>query len=421
MKTAKKLLAVLMCAAMIFGVMCVGADAGYYSEGYYDGERGGWRENIREKTVYPFTFEVYDESEASVIRIDKNAKGEITVPATVDGVPVTEIHTAGAYEFVPDGCPNVTKITLPDSITGINYCAFSGFTKLEEISIPAGVEYIGWRAFENCSALRKITLPEGLEEIGEEAFLNCTSLEEFNIPSSVVSINGSAFDNTAFYNNAFNREDGALYRDGVLIAAEGISGKYSVKEGTRLIAMDSFRDCDNLYQLTLPASLRYISADSSVAFDALGGLERIKVSKANPYYTADRQGVLYSKDKTVLVAYPRGSVMVSYSVPEGVEYIEDSIENDCLTQIFLPKSIKDFMPITQNASIYYAGTREEYNQIPRVASGTMDPWGDENDRTVYFGGDSLKDRILAGGLLRAYGAFSSNILMLLKALAHFVD
>ena len=421
MKTAKKFLAVLMCMAMIFGVMCVGAGAGYYSEGYYDGERGGWRENIREKTVYPFTFEVYDESEAAVIRIDKNAKGEITVPAKVDGVPVTEIHTAGAYEFVPDGCPNVTKITLPDSITGINYCAFSGFTKLEEISIPAGVEYIGWRAFENCSALRKITLPEGLEEIGEEAFLNCTSLEEFNIPSSVVSINGSAFDNTAFYNNAFNREDGALYRDGVLIAAEGISGKYSVKEGTRLIAMDSFRDCDNLYQLTLPASLRYISADSSVALDALIGLERIKVSKANPYYTADRQGVLYSKDKTVLVAYPRGSVMLSYSVPEGVEYIEDSIENDCLTQIFLPKSIKDFMPITQNASIYYAGTREEYNQIPRVASGTMDPWGDENDRTVYFGGDSLKDRILAGGLLRAYGAFSSNILMLLKALAHFVD
>ena len=421
MKTAKKFLAVLMCMAMIFGVMCVGAGAGYYSEGYYDGERGGWRENIRKKTVYPFTFEVYDESEASVIRIDKNAKGEITVPAKVDGVPVTEIHTAGAYEFVPDGCPNVTKITLPDSITGINYCAFSGFTKLEEISIPAGVEYIGWRAFENCSALRKITLPEGLEEIGEEAFLNCISLEEFNIPSSVVSINGSAFDNTAFYNNAFNREDGALYRDGVLIAAEGISGKYSVKEGTRLIAMDSFRDCDYLYQLTLPASLRYISVGWATAFNALVGLERIKVNKANPYYTADRQGVLYSKDKTVLVAYPRGSVMLSYSVPEGVEYIEDSIENDCLTQIFLPKSIKDFMPITQNASIYYAGTREEYNQIPGVASGTMDPWGDENDRTVYFGGDSLKDRILAGGLLRAYGAFSSNILMLLKALAHFAD
>ena len=421
MKTAKKLLAVLMCMAMIFGVMCVGADAGYYSEGYYDGERGGWRENIREKTVYPFTFEVYDESEASVIRIDKNAKGEISVPAKVDGVPVTEIHTAGAYEFVPDGCPNVTKVTLPDSITGINYCAFSGFTKLEEISIPAGVEYIGWRAFENCSALRKITLPEGLEEIGEEAFLNCTSLEEFSIPSSVVSINGSAFDNTAFYNNAFNRDDGALYRDGVLIAAEGISGKYSVKEGTRLIAMVSFRDCDYLYQLTLPASLRYISVGWATAFNALVGLERIKVNKANPYYTADRQGVLYSKDKTVLVAYPRGSVMLSYSVPEGVEYIEDSIENDCLTQIFLPKSIKDFMPITQNASIYYAGTREEYNQIPGVASGTMDPWGDENDRTVYFGGDSLKDRILAGGLLRAYGAFSSNILMLLKALAHFVD
>lgn len=131
--------------------------------------------------------------------------------------------------------------------------------------------------------------------------------------------------------------------------------------------------------------------------------------------------MLYSKDKTVLVAYPRGSAMVSYSVPDGVKYIEDSIENDYLIQIFLPKSIKDFMPIAEGTSIYYAGTREEYNQIPAVLSGIMDPWGDENDRTVYFGGDSLKDRLLAGGLLRAYGAFSSYILMILKALSHFVD
>ena len=42
MKTARKFTAVLMCMAMIFGAMCVGAGAGYYSEGYYDGERGGW-------------------------------------------------------------------------------------------------------------------------------------------------------------------------------------------------------------------------------------------------------------------------------------------------------------------------------------------------------------------------------------------
>lgn len=419
MKTAKKLTAVLMCMAMIFGVMCVGAGAGYYSEGYYDGERGKFGEELHEKTVYPFTFDI-NWGEATVIRIDKNAKGEITVPATVDGVPVTEIDAFYDSDFEPDGCPNVTKVTLPDSIIGISNYAFFGFTKLEEISIPAGVEYIGWRAFKNCSALRKIMLPEGLEEIGEEAFLNCTSLEEFNIPSSVVSMNASAFDNTAFYNNAFNWEDGALYRDGVLIAAEGISGKYSVKEGTRLIAMDSFRDCDYLYQLSLPASLRYISADSSVAFDALIGLERIKVNKANPYYTADRQGVLYSKDKTVLVAYPRGSAMVSYSIPDGVKYIEDSIENDYLIQIFLPKSIEDLMPITQNASIYYAGTREEYNQIPGALSEAMGSWG-ESDRMLFFGGDSLKDRLLAGGLLRAYGAFSSYILMILKALSHFVD
>lgn len=417
-KQIKKLITVLLCVTTVFSVYA-SANAlgnGYYSEGYYEGEYNGYREAHYKKTVYPFTFEVF-ESDAALVRIAKDVKGEITVPATIDGVPVTEIrmNDDGSEDKIKSN-RNITKITLPGSIELISERAFYGFESLKEINIPDSVGYIADMTFKNCKSLKKISLPDGLMYIGYEAFANCTSFENFNIPSSVVSIDFSAFENTAFYNDASNWESGALYHEDVLISAIGISGKFSVKEGTRLITADAFIDCD-IVQLSLPASLRYVSSDYVNAFATLLSLERFKVSKANPYYTADRQGVLYSKDKTVLVAYPRGSVMVSYSVPEGVRYIEDCIDSEHLVQVFLPKSIEDFLPMCESANIYYAGTRDEYSRISVVDSGEMDSW-DEEDGKLLFGGDSVATRILIGGLLRAYDTFISNFVLFFSDLAN---
>lgn len=425
-KQIKRVIAVLLCIVTALGV-CINASAmrdGHYSEGYYWGESGGWYEDIYRKTIYPFTFEICGGEKAVVIGCDKNAKGEVTVPAKVDGVPVTMIQKEEAYEFEPDGCPGVTKVTLPDSIEYIGVYAFFGFSGLKEINIPAGVEGISWSAFKGCSSLKKLTLPEGLKYIAEDAFLNCTSLDEINIPSSAVSVNGNAFINTALYNDRSNWEDFAFYHDGALLAVEGASGKFSVKEGTRLIGACIFRDCDYLYQITLPASLRYISVGSELPFIAgmstfadLPSLERFKVSRANPYYTADRSGVLYSKDKTVLVAFPRGSITVGYKVPDGVKYIEDEIECENLLYLSLPGSLEYIESVSDNITdIYYAGTEKDFYQIDGILSKSIDGNWPEGHCNVFFGADSLKSKIFAGGVMSAYCRITFAIMSVLKSL-----
>ncbi len=48
------------------------------------------------------------------------------------------------------------KTTIPESVTGIGFCAFSGHDQLEEITLHKNIQAIGNRAFENCPELKKI-------------------------------------------------------------------------------------------------------------------------------------------------------------------------------------------------------------------------------------------------------------------------
>ena len=55
-------------------------------------------------------------------------------------------------------CPNLATVTLPDTLSVIEGCAFYGNSALTEIEIPEGVTQIGKDAFTNCSALASITV-----------------------------------------------------------------------------------------------------------------------------------------------------------------------------------------------------------------------------------------------------------------------
>lgn len=114
-------------------------------------------------------------------------------------------------------CPNLTQITIPNSVTSLGSQVFYNCTKLTSISIPNSVSVIPvnflrgctslksvtipnsvteiWiGAFRDCSSLSSITLPEGLTSIGEKAFYGCTGLTGITLPEEVVYINESAFE-----------------------------------------------------------------------------------------------------------------------------------------------------------------------------------------------------------------------------------
>ena len=105
----------------------------------------------------------------------------------------------GSYMFYnPDYSPispcAISKINLPNSVTGIEEGAFKSCTRLTDINIPNSVTSIGPETFKSCTSLTDINIPNSVTSIGERAFSGCTSLTDINIPNSVTSIEWATFN-----------------------------------------------------------------------------------------------------------------------------------------------------------------------------------------------------------------------------------
>ncbi|MBQ3018887.1 MAG: leucine-rich repeat domain-containing protein, partial [Clostridia bacterium] len=92
---------------------------------------------------------------------------------------------------------NETELTLPESYNGNNYEIY-GYAFYErditKVTIPNSVTKIGDGAFYNCDSLTSITIPNSITEIGDRAFCDCSSLTSIAIGNSVTKIGVSAFE-----------------------------------------------------------------------------------------------------------------------------------------------------------------------------------------------------------------------------------
>ena len=122
------------------------------------------------------------------VAIPPSTTGEITIPLTLDGCPVTRI---GDMAF--SGCRGLTGVKIPDSVTSIGDGAFGECQGLTTVTIPANVARIGNRMFSCCSSLASLTIPDGVTYVGNEAFSHCSALTSVTIPASVSFVGGYAF------------------------------------------------------------------------------------------------------------------------------------------------------------------------------------------------------------------------------------
>ena len=165
--------------------------------------------------------------------------GELVIPATYNGLPVTMIDE-GAFP----NCYELTGVVLPESITVISY-----------------------QAFVNCHNLQSVNLPEGLVAIAEDAFASC-DLREIQIPASVVYIGAGAFNACPLdgiwvdeNNPEFANDDkGVLFsKDMTFLKAVpyGLTGSYAIPDGVEVIGMSAFANT-RLSQVTFPDSVEEI-------------------------------------------------------------------------------------------------------------------------------------------------------------------
>ena len=99
-----------------------------------------------------FTYTVV--SGKAVITEYHGSDTEVTVPASLDGYPVTAI---GDRAFANH--PKLVSVTLPNGVQTLGWFAFSGCVSLARIRIPQTVEASAYGAFENCPAALTILTP----------------------------------------------------------------------------------------------------------------------------------------------------------------------------------------------------------------------------------------------------------------------
>jgi hypothetical protein len=111
----------------------------------------------------------------------------------------------------------------------------------------------------------------------------------------------------------------------------------AIPEGVRKLGARSFMDCYNLASVSIPKSLTEIGEG---AFSQCGRLAEIKADKDNPAYR-DIDGVLFSRDMTVLVYYPAGKEAADYAIPAGVKTLRNMafMGSDNLESVSIPEGL----------------------------------------------------------------------------------
>lgn len=181
----KKLLSLLLCFSIIFAGFVFPATALDIETNKDDQDFD--ITDILGKEIR-LTFEIVGE-EAVLVDCDEDLGGELIIPATYKGLPVTSI---GRRAF--RACTEITEIVIPDTVKTIGEEAFAGCASLTNVYIPEGVTAMGLGAFVVCEALEEITLPDSLTVISEYAFLECNALKSVTLGANVTEIKKDAFD-----------------------------------------------------------------------------------------------------------------------------------------------------------------------------------------------------------------------------------
>ena len=317
--------------------------------------------------VVGLEYAVY-EKECHVIGIGTE-EGDIVIPATYSGKPVTEIGKSAFY------CEEITSVFIPGSVVYIREGAFDDCEKLKSVRFGDHVKTIETNAFLGDALLSEINLPESLETIGTEAFVGC-GVTEIVIPDSVTELGESVFNRCK---NLQSISIGSGIKDLPLMfcyAAENLTSVH-LKEGLETVGDSAFAECSSLAQIAFPSSVHAIREG---AFE-FSGLREIVIPDT---VKTLENAVFYSCKALVRAEIGNGVV----SLGEMGQFADVGVFEKCaaLKSVTIGSGVKSiasraFENCVLLTSIFFKGSREEWKAIKkesRWAPSTND-WGMSQD------------------------------------------
>lgn len=345
----------------------------------------------------------YKEEDGNITVEAYNGKDAVvTVPAAIDGKPVTrlgylfeiendtstKLELPAGLEYIPHGlgeniteivveeggenfysmdgmvfskgyrydvlsvCPQgkTGEITVPDSIGGIGFFAFSDCSKITAVKIPESISWIDSGAFNNCTALTSVNIPKEVTVIKGSTFSGCTSLETLDIPETVTDIGAHAFEGTPFLQKLIEK-DPFVVINGILVDGTTLKGEVTIPDNIKKIAGSAFapsygkntklkkvllhegfteidyyvfENCTALEEVILPESLERINGN---AFDGCTSLKSIDLPDG--------------LKEIGMYAFIDCTGLISIEIPNGVTEIDMCAFQDCenLERVSVPDGV----------------------------------------------------------------------------------
>ena len=283
---------------------------------------------------------------------------------TISGTGAMEDYDAYYPEF-EDYKDNITRIVIENGVAYIGKGAFYRYSNVTSVTIPATVTAIGNHAFYDCDAIIAVDY-SGTDEQWQNIDLgygngSLTTIRPHDISGScgdtvrytlkgdgtLIIYGTGAMDDFSKSNPEYEsfRDDikKIVIEDGVTYI--GIDAFYALQKATSVTIADSvteiaeyaFWNCIELTSISISKNVTVIGED---AFAGCNGLTSINVDNSNPNYSS-LDGVLFNKDKTTLILYPREKAGASYSIPDSVTVIDDSaFGHTALESMVIPDSVK---------------------------------------------------------------------------------
>jgi hypothetical protein len=229
----------------------------------------------------------------------KDCAGKVVVPNSVtiigpsafaNNSDITSVEIGNSLQKIERGAffeaNGLTELTIPDNVIDVGSFAISDMRNLKSLTLGGKADYTK-AGFSGLYRLENVQFKEGITRIPGDSFKS-TSISTLKLPSSITGIGQYAF--------AGSRK---------LISL-------SLPEGLQEIERNAFAGT-SLSSIRIPAAVRSIG---DKAFAEILTLNSFEVDSANQQYSSDSQGVLYDKNKEILISAPfkRESITIPNSV-----------------------------------------------------------------------------------------------------------